>query len=74
MALDTKPHELSHFEKLENILILSRWLFNKIAVMHRNSKFSKIKGNIRNIPVDATNIYNILPRPAVFNGLIVVKL
>ena len=74
MALDTKPHELSHFEKLENILILSRWLFNKIAVMHRNSKFSKIKGNIRNIPVDATNICNILPRPAVFNGLIVVKL
>ena len=74
MALDTKPHELSHFEKLENILILSRWLLNKIAVMHRKSKFSKIKGNIRNIPVDATNICNILPRPAVFNGLIVVKL
>ena len=42
--------------------------------MHGKGDFSKIKGSICNIPIEAANIYNILPRPAVSNGLIVVKL
>ena len=35
---------------------------------------AKIKGNICNIPIEAANICNILPKPANSNGLIVVKL
>ena len=42
--------------------------------MHGKGEFSKIKGSICNIPVEAANICNILPRPAVSNGLIFVKL
>ena len=42
--------------------------------MQGKSEFFKIKGVIWNIPVKAANICNILPRPPVFNGLIVVKM
>ena len=42
--------------------------------MHGKSKFSKIKGSICNIPIEAANTCNILPRPAVSNGLIIAKL
>ena len=42
--------------------------------MHGNGEFFKIKGSICNIPAEAGNICNFLPRPAVSNGLIVVKL
>ena len=43
-------------------------------MMHGKGEFFKIKGSICNIPIEAANISNILPRPAVSNGLIVVKL
>ena len=36
--------------------------------------FSKIKASICNIATETGNMCNILPRPAVSNGLIVVKL
>ena len=39
--------------------------------MHGKGEFSKIKGSICNIPIEASNICNILP---VSSGLIVVKL
>ena len=42
--------------------------------MHGKGEFSKIKKGISNIPMEVANICNILPRPAVPNGLIVVKL
>ena len=42
--------------------------------MHRKGEFSKIKGSICIIPIEAANICNILPRPTVFSELIVVKL
>ena len=42
--------------------------------MHGKAGFSKIKGSTCNIPIEAENMCNILPRPAVSNGLIVVKL
>ena len=42
--------------------------------MHGKCEFFKIKGNICNIPIEAGNICNISPGPAVFYGLIVVKL
>ena len=41
--------------------------------MHGKEKFSKIKGSICNIPIETSNICNILPRPTDSNELIVVK-
>ena len=74
MALDPIPDEIRHLRKLEKVLISKRLLFKKIAIMHGKGEFSKIKGSICNIPVETANICNILPRPAVSNGIIVVKL
>ena len=42
--------------------------------MYGKGEFCKVKESICNIPIEATNICNILPRPAVSKGLIVVKL
>ena len=42
--------------------------------MHGKGSFSKIEGSVCNIPIEAANIWNILPRPADSNGLIVIKL
>ena len=55
-------------------MIFKRILFKKIAIMHGKGEFSKIKGSICMIPIEAVNICNILPRPAVPNEIIVVKL
>ena len=45
-----------------------------IAIRHGKGEFSKIKQNICNFPIEIANICNILPRPTISNGLIVVKL
>ena len=74
MALDPIPDELKDLKKLEKVLISERILFKKMAMMPGKGEFFKIKRGICNIPIEAGNIYNILPRPAVSNGLIVVKL
>ena len=42
--------------------------------MHGKREFCKVKGSMCNIPIEAANICNILPGPAVFNGLVEVKL
>ena len=42
--------------------------------MHGKGEFSKIKGSIFNTPMEAANICNILPRPAISRGFIAVKL
>ena len=42
--------------------------------MHRKGEFSKIKRSICNVPIETANVCNILPRPAVSHGLILVKL
>ena len=42
--------------------------------MHGKGEFSKIKGNIINVPVDTENICNILPSSCDSNGLIMAKL
>ena len=74
MVLDPIPNELKGLKKLEKVLISKRILFKKIAIMHGKGEFSKIKRSICNIPIEAVNICNILPRPAVSNGLIVVRM
>ena len=45
-----------------------------MARMYGKDEFSKIKGSTCNIPIKAANKCNILPRPAVSNKLIVIKL
>ena len=74
MALDFIPYELKDFKILERVLISRRILFKKTAIMHAKGEFAKIKGSICNIPIKAADICHILPRPAVSNGLITVKL
>ena len=49
-------------------------LFPEIAIIHGKSEFLQIKGSICYIPVEAANIYNVLQRPSVSNGLIVIQL
>ena len=74
MALDPTPDELKDFKKLEEVLISKRILFKKIAITHGKVELFKVKGSNCNISKEDANIYNILPRPAVSNELIVVKL
>ena len=74
MSLDPIPDELKDLNKLEKILIPKRIILKKIAIMNRKGEFAKTKRNICNIPIEAANTYNNLPRPAASNGLIVVKL
>ena len=74
MSLDPIPDKIKDFKKSEKILISNRTLFEKIAIMHGKGEFAKVKGSICNIPIEATDICNILPRSADSNGLIVVKL
>ena len=53
----------SHFrgiQKLEKVLIAKRLLFKKITILPR-WQMEKIPGTICNIPIDTTNITNMLP-------------
>ena len=73
MVLDPIPDQLRDLKKLGKVLISERILFKNIAIMHGKGELSKIKRRICNIRIKAANITNILPRPAVCNRLIVVK-
>ena len=42
--------------------------------MYAKSEFSTVKGSICNVPIEVASICSILPRPALFSGLIIVKL
>ena len=53
MALDPTTDELKHFKKIISKMIL----FKKIAIMHGKGEFSKTKGGICSIPIEAANIY-----------------
>ena len=74
MAVDPIQVELKDFNKLEKVRISKRTLFKKTAIMHGKGEFAKIKGSICNVRIETANVCNILPRPAVSNGLILVKL
>ena len=60
--VDEIPRELSSLEKLEQILIAQRIVFEKIVVMPKGQQM-KIKGAICNIPVECDQTCNQLPRP-----------
>lgn len=49
-------------------------MFKKKVIMHGKTEFSETKGRIFNFPIETANLCNILPRPAVYNELILLKL
>ena len=61
MFVDDIPTELSTLEKLEQILIAQRTVFEKIVVMP-NGQQRKIKGAICNVPVECDKTCRTLPR------------
>ena len=71
--MDEIPRELSSLEKLEQILIAQRIVFEKIVVMPKGQQ-RKIKGAICNIPVECDQTCNQLPRPPHRLGIIMRKL
>ena len=73
LAVDEIPQELLVLEKLEQILIAQRIVFEKIVVMPKGQQ-RKIKGAICNVPVDCDETCSILPRPPERSGIIMLKL
>ena len=73
LCVDDLPPELSVLEKLEQILIAQRIVFEKIIVMPKGQQ-RKIKGAICNVPVECEQTCKILPRPPERSGIIMLKL
>ena len=73
LYVDETPPELASLEKLEQILIAQRIIFEKIVVMSKGQQ-RKIKGAICNVPVDCEQTCRILPRPPERSGIILLKL
>lgn len=73
LQVDEIPPELSVLEKLEQILVAQRIVFEKIVVMPKGQQ-RKIKGAICNVPVECDQTCNILPRPPERSGIIMLKL
>ena len=71
--MDDVPPEMKCLEKLEQILIAQRMMFEKIVIMPKGQQ-RKIKGAICNVPVDCDNTCKLLPRPAENSGIIMLKL
>ena len=67
------PPELSLLEKLEQILMAQRIVFEKIIVMPKGQQ-RKIKGAICNVPIEFDQTCKILPRPPERSGIIMLKL
>ena len=49
-------------KKIEKILIFKRIISEIIAIIYGKGVFTKNKGSICNIPIEAGNICSILPR------------
>ena len=64
---------LSNLDRLERVLISRRILLKKVSLMPKGN-FPKLKGSIRNIPIESHDITNVLPRGADSNGQLIVKL
>ena len=67
------PNILSNLNRLEWVLISRRILFKKRAIMPKG-QFPKLKGSNCSIPVNTSDIINVLPHGADSNSLVVVKL
>ena len=73
MYVDEILKELSLLEKLEQMLIAQRIVFEKIVVLYKGQQ-RKIKGAICNVPVECDQTYNKLPCPPDRSGIIILKL
>ena len=73
MYIDDVPNELLCLEKLEQILIAQRIVFEKIVVMPKGQQ-KKVKGAICNVPVECDQSCKVLPRPPERSGIIMLKL
>ena len=73
MFVDDMPTELSTLEKLEQILIAQRIVFEKIVVMPKGQQ-RKIKGSICNVPVERDKTCQTLPRAPESSRIILLKL
>jgi hypothetical protein len=73
LYVDVIPPELAVLEKLEQILIAQRIVFEKIVVMPKGQQ-RKIKGAICNVPVECDQTCHVLPRPPERSGIIMLKL
>ena len=66
--------ELASLEKLEQILIAQRIVFEKIIIMAKGQQQKKVKGAICNVPVECDETCTFLPRPPERSGIIMLKL
>jgi hypothetical protein len=73
MSVDEIPPELALLEKLEQILVAQRIVFEKIIVMPKGQQ-KKVSGAICNVPVNCDQTCKILPRPPARSGIIMLKL
>ena len=73
MHVDEVPRELAVLEKLEQILIAQRIVFEKIVIMPKGEQ-RKIKGAVCNVPVECDETCAVLPRPSERSGIIMLKL
>ena len=73
LAVDNMPPELARLEKLEQILVSRRIVFQKIVVMPKGQQ-RKIRGAICNVPVSCEETCHVLPRPPDSSGIIMLKL
>ena len=73
MFVDDIPTELPCLEKLEQILIAQRIVFEKIVVMPKGQQ-RKIKGAICNVPVECDKTCQNLPHAPESSGMILLKL
>ena len=73
MYVDEIPVELALLEKLEQILIAQRIVFEKIIIMPKGQQ-KKVSGAICNVPVDCDQTCKVLPRPPERSGIIMLKL
>ena len=67
------PTELSTLEKLEQILIAQRIVFEKIVVMPKGQQ-RKIQGAICNVPAECDKTCQTLPHAPESSGIILLKL
>ena len=73
LYVDEIPPEFSALEKLEQILIAQRIVFEKIVVMPKGQQ-RKIKGATCNVPVECEETCRVLPRPSSSSAIILLKL
>ena len=73
MYVDEIPVELAVLDKLEQILIAQRIVFEKIIAMPKGQQ-KKVLGAICNVPVNCDQTCKVLPRPPERSGIIMLKL